>query len=430
MMRKIISALAFTALFFALFIIWTPSMAQGDLGDILTKFHPTITMEEEYNNNINLTAKNKIDDFITTISPGLNFSTSDGDYQIDLDYVLGLVFYGKEEDNNYVSHLGKLNAWYTLDHRWNFRAREYFIQSDEVREQDFSATALEDQYLLSTERQRAIFFRNVFEPSLEYQFGKEDRLGLNYRSNIYEIQSRLYPDSREDFVNPNLSYWFNTWNGISLEYGLTLGHFEQSPDLLGHMAVGHYIHRFSPRTSIFGEYTFLRRDFESPSIDYDVHRPSLGIEHAFNPTLSSKAQMGYFWQNPEQGSTKKGFFYDMSLIQRAQKTVLTLTFQGGYVEDYFTAENLGFTKYYRAIGAITHRLRERITVGLSTTGERAEYGGGRIDRIWGMRGNASYQVLKWLTASLEGSHRENHSNVDNFNYSEYRGIFRMTASFY
>jgi uncharacterized protein (PEP-CTERM system associated) len=140
--------------------------------------------------------------------------------------------------------------------------------------------------------------------------------------------------------------------------------------------------------------------------------------------------MGYFWQNPEQGSTKKGFFYDMSLIQRAQKTVLTLTFQGGYVEDYFTAENLGFTKYYRAIGAITHRLRERITVGLSTTGERAEYGGGRIDRIWGMRGNASYQVLKWLTASLEGSYRENHSNVDNFNYSEYRGIFRMTASFY
>jgi uncharacterized protein (PEP-CTERM system associated) len=216
---------------------------------------------------------------------------------------------------------------------------------------------------------------------------------------------------------------------VSLEYGLTLGHFERSPDFTGHMATGRYTYRFNPRTSIFGDYTFLRRDFKTPGVDYDVHRPSLGFQHAFSPTLSSSVQGGYFWQKPGEGSSQKGYFYDLSLTQRAEKTTYALSLQGGYTEDYFTAQNLGFTKYYRGIGTISHQLLERMTVGLSGSLERAELSSDRKDWTWGVNANASYSLLKWLTLSLEGSHRENNSNLDDFDYSEYRSIFRITASF-
>ena len=416
---------------FILFLLETPFSDGRDLDDFWTRFHPYITVQEEYNSNINLTPTNRKDDFITTISPGIKFSNTNQHYGLDLDYHLGFVFYAKghEKNDNYVSMAGSLNAWYTPAQGLTFHVRDSLTRSDEAREREYSATALEGQYLLATTRERVTYFRNVFEPSAEYQFGKEDRFSVQYRNNIYEVQSRRFEDSQENFISPKLTYWFDIRNGISLEYGLTLGNFDRSPDLTGHMATGRFTHRFNPRTSIFGEYTFLRRDFKSPSVDYDVQRPTFGIEHAFSPTLSGRAQAGYFWEKPEKGPKMKGPSYDMSLTQRAEKTTYTLSYQGGYTEDYFTAENLGFNKYQRAIGTITHRLLERMNVGLFGSLERAKFGDGRIDRIWGIGGNTSYLVLKWLTVSLEASHRKNQSNIDQLDYSEYRGIFRITASF-
>ena len=410
-------------------LIGIPSMVQADLGDIPSNFQPSISIVEEYNDNIDLAPKNRIDDFITTIYPGLKFSNKEAKYGVDLDYRLGLVFYAKENDRNYISHAGNLNAWYTLGRSLTFRARNYLIRSEEPREQEFIVGALPDQFILGTQRVRAIYLRNVFEPSIEYQFGKDRNISLNYRSNIYRNQSPLFENSREDFINPRLTYWFNIRNGISLEYGLTSGRFERSSDLTGHMAVGRYTYRFNPRTSIFGDATFLRRDFKSPSIDYDIYRPSLGISYAFSPTLTGSLQLGYFWQEPSKGSTTGGLYYDAKLSQRTQKTTYTLLFQGGYNEDYFTAENLGFSKYHRVIGTIDHQLRERLSVGLSSSLERAKFSSGQLDRIWGVRGDASYRVFKWLTISLEASHRENLSNIDIRDYKENRGMFRVTANF-
>jgi len=438
----------FNALLYALcsMLLLVPSIVRADFGDLFTYFEPYLSVQEEYNSNINLTPTNEVDDFITTISPGFRFSTlprtpaagerqaptAEQSFGVDLDLRAGFVFYAEEDDNDYTSANGLVNAWYLFGNKLAFRIRDYFIRSDELREGEYSATAIEGQYLLSTQRRRVIYIRNVAEPSIEYKFGKDDRISLYYRNNIYEVDSRVYEDSQENYINPRLTYWFNIRHGITLEYGLTLGDFERSPDLTGHMGTGRYTYRFNPRTSIFGEYTYLFRDFDPPSIDYDIQRPSLGIEHAFSPTLTAKGQGGYFWQNPERGSKTKGPFFDVSLTQRAEKTTYTLLLQGGYTEDYFTAENLGFTRYYRGVGAVTHRLLERMTAGLSGYVEWVEYPSDPADRedlIWGIRGSLSYQLFKWLTASLEGSYREDHSNIDVNDYDEYRGIFRITASF-
>jgi hypothetical protein len=435
--------------FIALLTILSPKFADAEFGDVFKYFQPYISAQEEYNSNIDLTSTNPREDYITTVSPGFRFSTlprgevtrakqaptAEKKFGVDLDFNAGFVFYAKEEDNNYTSLNGLLNAWYLPTQRLAFRVRDYLIRSDEIREADFSATAIEGQVFISRTTRRVPYYRNVFEPSIEYRFGKENILGINYRNNIYEVQSRNYEDSQENYVNPRFIYWFNIRHGITLEYGLTFGEFERSPDLIGHMGTGRYTYRFNPRTSIFGEYTYLFRDFDPPSIDYDIHRPSLGIEHAFSPTLTARIQAGYYWQNPERRSTTDGFFGDMSVSQRTERTTYTISLQGGYTEDYFTTENLGFNRYYRAIGRVNHQLLEKMTIGLFGSFEWIKYYGGvvetprQIDRIWAVGGNAAYQLFRWLGLSLEGSYRENHSNIDMADYTEYRGIFRVTASF-
>ena len=419
--------------------------------EIFSHFKPYITVQEEYNSNLDLSQNRyKRGDFITTLSPGFKFSTAprspvtgefrqtptaEERYGVDLDFNAGFNFYAKHHDDNYISLNGLLNAWYALSKNLNFRVRNYLIRSDEVREPDYSATAIPGQYLVSRESRREPYIRNVFEPSVQYQFGRENVIALNYRNNVYHIQSHTSEDSVENFINPKVVYWFDIRNGVSLEYGLTLGNFQGSPDLVGHMATGRYTYRFNPRTSIFGEYTQLWRIFDKPSIDYAVYRPSLGIEHAFSPTFNVKIQGGYYSANPDKGSTVDGPFFDILLTQRGQRTTYTLSLQGGYTEDFFTAENQGFTQYYRALGRVTHQLLRKMNVGLFGSYEWAKYPGSVIedkeqkDQIWAVGVNASYQILKWLNASLDLSHRENRSNISDREYSEYRGMIKVTATY-
>jgi len=417
--------------FLTLVFIGIPCSVHADINDILLKFHPYITVQEIYSNNILLTKTNKLNDFITVVSPGLRFSDlKPGAYGIDLDFVAGYTYYAKHHDFSYFSPQGSLNAWYAMTPNLTFRVRDYLIRSDAAREQLYTAEATADQFLLSTERGvHAIYLRNVVEPSVEYRFGRENLLSILYRNNIYHNQNALFEDSQENTISPRLNYWFNIRNGVTLEYILTFGHFETSPDLVGHGARARYTYRFNPKLSLFGEYFFVRENFKDPGVDYDVHNPGLGIEYKFSPTLTGTAQGGYYWQMPVHGgTTTRGPFFNLSLIQRAEKTTYTLLLQGGYTQDYFTAENLGFSKYYRAYGMINHRLTERMRVLATGSVERSMDNDGRKDWIWNVRGGASYLLFRWLGISLEGSYRQDRSNISGFGYEEYRAMVGITVA--
>ncbi|MGZ3513371.1 MAG: outer membrane beta-barrel protein [Thermodesulfobacteriota bacterium] len=434
----------------SLFLILIPSVVNADLGDILPGFQIYGTVQETYDNNVNLTPKNKKDDFITSIGLGIRYSTlpkseTTGEFQqpsvgeesrygIVLDFLPGYVFYAKHTSDDYLSLFGNLDTWYTWDKKLTFRVKDYVIRSQEPLEQNYTATALPGQILLGTQRGRATYIRNVVQPSLEYRFGREDILSINYLNNVYRNQnSDFFEDSTENYINPKLTYWIDIRNGISLEYALDLGEFQRSPDMTGNMGKGRYTYRFNPRTSIFGEYAFQSRDFEKqvsrPTTDYDIHAPSIGFEHAFSPTLSLRAQVGYFWQIPKRGSNESGPLYDILITQRAQRTTYTLGFQGGYTEDYYTAENLGFAKYHQVIGTITHQLTQKAAVTFSGRYQRPKYNDGRVDNLWGVGTTASYRILKWLTLGIDFSYAENHSNSDVNDYSDFRGMVRVTATY-
>jgi hypothetical protein len=429
------SRIVFAALMM-LILINGATEARG--ADFLSQFHPYITVKEEYNDNLDLTPNNKKDDFITTVQPGIKYSNMGPASGVELDANVGYAMYARETDYNYWNANGSLNIKYMTPSHINFYFKDSFTRSDDPREREFFTTEADNKYVLSTVTERAVYWRNVAAPTLEYQFGPEDRVGVNYRNNIYRSESETARDSMENYVNPFLSYWFNRQNGIYLEYGYTAGEFDNSPDLEGHRLSGRYINRFSPKSSVFAEYTYLTRKYKDAAdykdaanySDYDVNDAAVGITHAFTPTLTASAQVGYFVHNPKAGSKEDGISYKAELRNADARTTYQISAEGGYKEDFFTSENLGFTKYHRITGSARHSLDRRFSVGCRGSIEWAEYlDPERTDTIWGVAGTASYQPLRWLTFSLELSHKENQSDLETDEYKENRAMLMVTATY-
>ena len=313
-------------------------------GDSPQGFHPYISVQEEYTDNINLTNTNKKEDYLTTVKPGLKYTSFDNTYAVNLDYSPGLVSYARNSNLNYISHNGTLDLKYLTKEHVNFYLKDSLIVSDNPREQEYFTTTADNKYVLATQTVRSVYTRNVVAPTIEYQFGPESRLGFNYRNNLYRTESTSGQNSMEDYFNPFVTYWFDQQNNLYLEYGYTIGNFDKSPHMTGHFAHVRYTNRYTANSSVFGEYSYTKREFDPPSVNYDIHEPYLGITHAFSPTFNASAQVGYFWKQPVSGEKKEGPSYKASLVNLDVRTTYTVSLQGGYTEDYFTAENLGFNK--------------------------------------------------------------------------------------
>ena len=104
-----------------------------------------------------------------------------------------------------------------------------------------------------------------------------------------------------------------------------------------------------------------------------------------------------------------------------------LSFVGGYTEDYGTAQNLGFTQTYTLYGTIQHQLTQKMSVGLTGYVGRELYSSNQKDWVWGIWGTASYQLLRWLSLSLQLSYIGDNSNMSNLDYTQYRAILGVTA---
>jgi hypothetical protein len=435
-------------LFFGLvatLFIMIPIPVNADITDVLSKFHPYLVFRESYTDNLFLRQKNTLSDWLTTVGLGLRFNTSPASsfvpgqilevaptterYGVDLDFTVAPVFYARNTDDNYTSYIGRLNSWYTFDRRLTIRMVEYVTRSETPQEAVYQPGAAPGQYYPGISPNRSIWLRNIFSPSLEYRFGREDIFTLTYRNNIYQNKSSLSENSTGNTINPLLTYWFNIRHGITLEYAFTDGTFEKSPNFISNFARGRYTYRFDPLTSIFFQYNSTNQNYESPGINYTIQNPSIGGEHFITRNLSGIAQVGYYWYNPQQGNSNNGFTGNVGLIQRTEKSTFNLSFRGGYLLDYFTATNSGFIQSYGGYGVISHRLGERINVGVNgslvknyypNTGERAWY--------WRAGGNASYRILRWLTISADYYYQNNDSNIDANNYTENRITLMLNAT--
>lgn len=400
-------------------------------GEARFELRPYVTVQERYTSNVDLTpdGPGKKEDWITTVYPGISFISNDARLGAELNYRAGFNFYAHESDRNYVSHDGLVNLRYNPDPRLTFRLRDFLQRSDDPRPAVYGAG--QAGYQLTSYQGRQRYWRNVFEPAVDWQFARESTIGLYYRNNILRNDDNtLYEDSTEHYISPRLTYWFDQRNGIVLEYGYTAGDFDRSEDLKGHRAYARYNYRASAMTTLFVDYEFLARDYEDPGNDYVVHAPAVGIDYRFSPTLSATARAGYFRWDPDRGNAEDGFNGLLSLTQRDRVTTYTLILEGGYREDLFSADNLGFARYYRGSAIVNHRLTERFSVGLIGIVERTDYTQfSRKDWLYTADVTADYRILRWLTVGARAGYGEDDSNIPTACYDEWHAFLTLTASY-
>ena len=203
---------------------------------------------------------------------------------------------------------------------------------------------------------------------------------------------------------------------------------------------GRYLYRFNPRTTITGEFRYLLIDYEFSALDYAVTAPSVYLDHAFSPTLTGRARLGWFWQQYNGNTSSKvngntfsdvnGPVFYLGVIQRDLKTTVSLSVEGGYRFDYFTASNLGFAKYYQAQANITYQLMQRVSVGLTGSASQDEYELPKDTQYnYQLVGNIAYQPLKWLTVSLEAGNYSRNSDINGNSYRDNRAMLRFTATY-
>jgi len=412
---------------------------KGEYSD--NQIHPYISVKGEYSDNLNLTNENQKKDFYTTISPGVKFSTMDAQSGVTLDANAGAVLYNEYTNLNYIRGKVNLDSKYLTSSHFNFYLQNSYIRSDDPREREFFTTTADNKFVLATETQRGVYWRNVVSPTVEYQFGPESRVGVTYRNNVYQTAAIGSENSMENDVSPFITYWLNSQNGISMSYAYTNGHFETSPDFNGHKANASYMLRFTPKATATLNGSYTKQEYTVQSVqymDYAIYESSLGISYLVSSTLSASAQIGYYWQNREIGQNNNGVTFTADITQQDARTTYKLSVQGGYTQDFFTAQNLGFQKYYRATGSITHNLDRKLSIRCLGGVERSESelasvsDPGRRETTWGAGANLSYLPFKWLNFSLEYVYNQRNANYfyeATNEYKENRGMLTVTATY-
>ena len=220
---------------------------------------PRLYVEGHYDDNIFLTERNEEDDFVTTVSPGINLQYSDPTAEVNLDYEYQRFWYADFSELDTDAHRARALARKDFWHWFGAGIRETFIRSEDPLE----LTGLPEFERPSVRigiRNR--YTRNIVEPEATFRFGENRSIRLGYKNHILRNEADDIADRDENAINGLLTFRFDIHNGIEVFYEHINQEFHQTfppepdRDFKGDEARGRYTYYFNPITSAFLEYRY------------------------------------------------------------------------------------------------------------------------------------------------------------------------------
>jgi len=265
---------------------------------------PTISLREEYNDNIFLAPYNEEDDFLTTISPAIALTYAAAGMDLSLDYRLDFDFYAYNADRNEIRQLGRFESTVSPYRDIFFiKVSDVFARVPiDVRRQ----VALDNLLTNTTDSNRFIV-----NPYLEYPLSETFRARVGY---TYE------------------NVWYATGVGDDAE--------NNSADLS-------IIKEISSKMTASLTYTYLSHRPDRTE-DYDRQNAGLGIDYKISPKLSLNVGAGQTWF-----AYKTGTELDSTIWNIKADYLLTesLALSAGYSESFADSVNVGAYKRKSSTGA-------------------------------------------------------------------------------
>ena len=214
---------------------------------------PSLAVRQEYNSNIFFSESDKEDDFITTISPGLEISEKTELLDMDLVGRVAPFFYWHNSGLNDVDQDYRGRFSYRLTERFDIGADAgYRVDNRPDREVAVTGLVFDNrkQYLQRYDVNAAYAFDEITSASVFYSHDRTDSASDNAQA------------KEEDY-----------FRGHSINFGLSRNLDDLMPATTGHLngGYGHYDYKNSTTKSYYG---------------------GLGLEHMFSEKFSGTADIG------------------------------------------------------------------------------------------------------------------------------------------
>jgi hypothetical protein len=404
-------------------------------------FTPSLSVSEEYTDNLFLTNEDEESELITVITPRVAFSVEGRRFGWELSYAPGFSFYNEYDELNTVRHSASLSGRHQLSRNLSLTLADNFSRTEEpFRRGELSLRQPEAgeevtlqeliDYTIRTSREPR--YTNDALARLDYSFGREDNVYAAFNNRIYRDERPDSEDSERYTPSAGFEYWLGTRNGLRGDFSYTRGLFaEQTDDFHNAEADLRYTRKFDRFLSGYTEYSHLYSDFDDSDDDYHVYNPSAGMRYTFAEDAHVEAGLGYFFQVREVGDDQSGVTVNLDIDKSWSRSrwAFRLSGSSGYEQTYFRSENLGFTEYYEARAALEYGFTRHFWSSLSADYRLSRYldvEPEREDHVASANAGLTYQATQWMTVSLEDTYRVVESDRQFEEYRENSVVLSVT----
>jgi hypothetical protein len=382
-----------------------------------TTITPSLTLSEEYTDNVDGVATGERDDFITVVSPGIRIDVLEQRYRASLGYTPGFAFHHRESEDDYVRHNADALFAAQLSQQTELTLTDRYTRTNEPRTDTFDADEIYGEWIDPTLRRgRETWYSNTAAVSLNHRFGKEDSFGIGYRHRMLENDDPRLEDSQRHTPWASLTHWFNPSFGLGTDVSYERGLFEyDDPDLIGsenddlkqYRGTVKGIHRIDRHFQWYLRYTHTKVDYDGFTPDYTIYDPGVGFVWDIAEGTSLDFDIGYFFQDRDRLDEESGLSFRGNLNKRWKKGTLRLSAESGYEEASYGAENLGLDLYYQASVRGTYDLTRALSLTADAAYRYNEYVNSipqREDDVYNTAIGLNYKpaAWRWMILSLTG----------------------------
>jgi hypothetical protein len=404
------------------------------------EFRPTLGIAEEYSDNFNLSATNKVSNFRSSVSPGLQVLLNTGLLTGQASYA-PTAFYDTSNNEAGVNHaLAALLNWQATP-RLRLSVGDNFARTDEPERAD----------RLNLRRGRETFTSNVLSLVGDYVVEPYAAQALYNFSTFFSETDRTI--THTPGVAGSIAFGQIHTLRLAYEYLHSETTVEQSPTAgevvafgaatrdsttTGHQATATFSRELTKDlvAGVTAVYAPREQEVSGNRTTFTRRSISLFTNYVVPDILVVRTNLGVAQLERESSSGRPLVTTNSDITYYRGPATLGLRVERGFSETFGRGENFGVVETLGFSGSVGYQFTPLLSARVAGSYRENEFTGagggqaGRDDKIVGAAANVSYQMLRWLTASLAYGYTDTKSSDPLGSYVESRVHLALTASFY
>jgi hypothetical protein len=380
----------------------------------LFEFHPLAGVSEEYTDNFNRVVRNRTENFRSSVSPGMSV-------QMDAGTVTGLATYTISGFHD--SSLDELGYFNVVAGRlsWDATPRLKLTATGGLNQSDAPGQA--DRLGLRIERRK---FTGA-HGSLNADWAIDNvTVSPYYRLSLFSEENGADTTSHTFGLSTSVTLFRIHTLTLGYEHLMSETSASSGPgtasETNGHQFTAAFSRDVSERASvgITGSYAFRTQDEQRPDAETNFRRWAAGVfANYFIPgTIALRLNVGASQLTTDRSDFQPVVSTSSSLSYWFGQAVVGVSFERGYSETFAEGQNQGvvlttggsvslsypFTPAFGGTVNIAYRENEFTGIGGAPTALAAGGSSTRTDKVLTGTIGVSYQILRWLGASLDYSY--------------------------